>query len=108
MYLRYQCTRILWYKLENDEVWGMCLVNVLVCVTYWNISTCLYLYILQIAKRRASPVFVFNMLNTTKHSTRSGIMCGCALHAESSFDFDPFLAMLALSAPLGEAVFSHS
>ena len=43
----------------------VCLVNVLFCVTYLNIYlNCRYwknIYIVQIAKRRISPVFAFNM-----------------------------------------------
>ena len=41
--------------MMKDSVF--CLVNVLFCVTYWNI----YINIVQIAKRRTSPAFAFNM-----------------------------------------------
>ena len=35
-----------------------CLVNVLFCVTYWNV----YINVLQIAKIHTSPLLAFNML----------------------------------------------
>ena len=57
-----------------------CLVNVLFCE--YRISFCIcileYIYIVQIAKWRTSPVSTSDMQNTTKHSTRSGI---CMLKA---------------------------
>ena len=52
MYLRCQC--ILWYKFENDEVEGICLVLVLFCVTV----LAYIFYIWRIAKRRTSPVLL--------------------------------------------------
>ena len=54
-----------------------CLVHVLFCVTYWNI------YIGQISNSRTSPVFAFNMQNTTKHFTWSGRVLDHNLHVES-------------------------
>ena len=42
----------------------------------------IYLY-LKIAEGLIIPVFAFNMQNTNKHSTRSGIMFSRVLHAES-------------------------
>ena len=43
-------------RMTKDSVF--CLVNVLFCVTYWNI---IYLNVVQIAKRHTSPVLAFNM-----------------------------------------------
>ena len=67
MYFCYQC--IQWYKFETDEVSVFYLVNVLFCVTYWNI-----------------PIYCTNSEKTHKscvcfqYSTRSGI---CMLKANT-------------------------
>ena len=45
-------------RMTKDSVF--CLVNVLFCVTYWNIIY-IYINIVQIAKRHTSPVLAFNI-----------------------------------------------
>ena len=50
-----------------------CLVNVLFCVTYWNI----YIYIVQIAKRHTSPALAFSM------QILPNILPDLVLHVES-------------------------
>ena len=54
MYFRYQC--IHWYKYENDEVESILPRK---CTVLCYILE--YIYIVQIEKRRTSPVFAFNM-----------------------------------------------
>ena len=48
-----------------------CLVNVLFCEYWIYFCICImeYIYIVQIAKGRTSPVFTLAMQNSTKHST---------------------------------------
>ena len=66
MYFRYQF--IHWYKFDNDEV-----ERILSCKCTVLCYILEYCYIGQITKRLISPVFVFNMQNTIKYSTWSGI-----------------------------------
>ena len=73
MYFRYQCKH--WYKFENNEMERI--LSCKCCVLCYILE---YSYIVQIAKRRTRPVFAFNMQNTIKHSTWSGI---CMLKANS-------------------------
>ena len=58
VYFRYQF--IHWYKFENDEVMGILYCT---CTVLCNIFE--YVYNGQIAKRRTSPVFAFNMQTQT-------------------------------------------
>ena len=62
MHFRYQC--IHWYKFEDDEV-----ERILSCTCTVKCCILEYIYIGQIAKRWTSPVFAFNMHNTTNYST---------------------------------------
>ena len=74
------------YVSENNSSWGTSDTNVYIFISSENDEvwrtlsrTCSvlrlileYFYIGQIAKRRISLAFAFNLQNTTKHSTRSG------------------------------------
>ena len=60
MYSRYQC--IHYYKYENDKEQRICLVNVLFCVTYWNIYKCC-----TNSKETHKYCACFQHTNTAKH-----------------------------------------
>ena len=67
MYFRYQWIYL--YKFENDEVERI--------LSYiWTVLCYIleYIYIRLNTKRRTSPVFAFNIQNTTEHSSRLGRM----------------------------------
>ena len=71
MYFLYKC--IHWYEFEIDEV--ECMLSGKRSVWCYILE---YSNIVQTAKRRTSHVFAFNMQNTIKHSTWSGV---CMLRA---------------------------
>ena len=73
MDLRYKCIHL--YKFENDEI-----ERILSCKCTVLCYTLEDSYIVQIAKRRTTPLFAFKMQNTIKHFTCSGI---CMLKANT-------------------------